>query len=70
VFSPLPPDDTDDSFSNEFVDANKPEPSDTEQATDTGEDRFWLESESAQNYDTTCLEVSSDTGYPPMPQST
>ncbi len=46
VLSPLPPDDPNDSFSNEFVDANEPE-SDDKQAAGTGEDRFWLESERA-----------------------
>jgi hypothetical protein len=66
---PLRPNDTDDSFSDEFVDANEPEPSDSEQLIDPGEDHLWLESEVAQNNNASRLEVSSDTGYPPTPQS-
>ena len=66
---PLPPDNTDDSFSDEFVDANEPEPSDSEQPADTGEDEVWLEGEVTQNNDASRLEASSDTGYPPTPQS-
>ena len=54
---PLPPDDTDDSFSDEFVDANEPEPSDAEPA-DTGEDEVWLEGEGTQNNDASRLAVS------------
>jgi hypothetical protein len=65
---PLPPDDTDDSFSDEFVDANEPEPSDADPA-DTGEDEVWLEGEGTQNNDASRLEASSDTGYPPTPRS-
>ncbi len=68
-FYPLPPDDTDDSFSDEFVDANEPEPSDSKPPIDPGEDRLWLEGEVTENNDASCLEVSSDTGYPPTPRS-
>jgi hypothetical protein len=66
---PLPPNDTDDSFSDEFADANEPEPSDSEQPADTGEDEVWLEGEVTQSNDASRLEASSDTGYPPMPRS-
>jgi len=54
VLSPLPPDNPNDSFGDKFIDSNKPE-SDDEQAAGVGEDRFWLESESAQDHNTARL---------------
>jgi len=41
-----------------------------DQAADLGEDRLWLESEVAQARDTSRLEASTDTGFPPSPAST
>jgi hypothetical protein len=70
VLSPLPPDSSDDSFNDEFHDAEGADVSDADQAADLGEDRLWLESEVAQARDTSRLEASTDTGFPPSPAST
>jgi hypothetical protein len=67
VLSPLPPDDPDNSFGNEFFDANNSD--DDNLAAGAPEDRVWLESESTPDYNSACLEASPDTGYPPTPHS-
>jgi hypothetical protein len=69
VLSPLPPDSSDDSFNDEFHDAEGADDSDTNQAADLGEDRLWLEGEVAQARHASRLETSADTGFPPSPAS-
>jgi hypothetical protein len=66
VLSPLPPDDPDDSFSNEYFHDNA---ADNDQAAGAREDRLWLESECARDHDPAHLEVSAYSSYPPTPHT-
>jgi hypothetical protein len=60
---PLPPDDPDDSFNDEFFnsnDASNVSNSDSDTATALGEDSLQVESEVAEDHDTTHLEADPD----------